>query len=156
MEPNTVIPYAAEPIAPSALTPLVPRAVVRRLIVGVIWANVALALIATGVVVIAGRADWWSPLAASVVIAAMCAIASVLILSSAAGRTVDWLVTFVMATAGVRVFVSLMGLIVAVKAFHTPDELTGLGVVCFYVVTLVVETTLLTRALAASAGDKHA
>lgn len=156
MESNTEISYASRPVAPAALTPLTPRAVVRRLVVGVVWANVIAAFVATAVVAVTRRADWWSPLAASIVVAAICAVASVAILSAAAGRTVDWLVTFVMATAAARLFVSLIGLIVSVKAFHTPDEATGLLVICFYVVTLVVETTLLTRALAASAGENHA
>ena len=144
MEPNAAQPAANAPV------PVIPAATLRTLAVGVTWANVAVAVVATAVVALAKQADWWTPLAASVVVAAIGAIASIAVLSMAAGRTVDWLITFVMGVAGVRMFVSLIGLVVAVMGLHAQPELTALLICCFYAVTLIVETGLLARSAGAA------
>ena len=129
----------------NAPVPVIPATVVRRLARGVVRANVIVAGIALLVIEWSGRDDWWMPLAASVVVGFVGVIASVAVLSMAAGRTIDWLVTFVMGVAGVRMFVSLIGLVVAVMGLKVHAEATALLICCFYTVTLVVETGLLVR-----------
>lgn len=143
MEPNTV-PAANAPV------PVIPAAAVRRLARGVTRANVIVAGVSLLVIEWSGRADWWIPLAASVVVGFIGVAASVAVLSMAAGRTVDWLVTFVMGVAGLRMFVSLIGLVIAVKALHAHAEATALLICCFYAVTLIVETGLLVRTAGAA------
>lgn len=131
------------PVALPTLSAEVPRV----LATGVVVANAVAVVLAAIVIVVTKHADWWPAFTAAVVIAVLCAIGSVLVLSKAAGRSMDWLVTFVMGTSAVRMAVSLIGLIVAVKAFGTPPEATGFMICGFFAVTLVVETSLLNRVL---------
>ena len=131
----------------------------RVLATGVVVANVAAGLVAAGIIAAMHRSDWWPALLAAGVIAMLCAIASVLVLAKAAGNSIEWLVTFVMGASAVRMGVSLVGLLVAVKTLKTPAEATGFLICGFYAVTLIVESSLLNRVLRKSAvaqvGETH-
>ena len=139
--------HAASPqISISQPIAVVSSALTRRLGVRVVAVNVVTLAVAAGVIAVASPAGGTRALGAAAAVGLVAAGGSVAILMTAAGRTVDWLVTIVMAASGVRLFVSLIGLLVAVKAFNTSPEWTA-GVICaLYVATLAAESVTLATA----------
>lgn len=127
--------------------PVVSTTLPRMLAKYVVTANLFFIAIAALVILGLHRSEYWLALEASILVAATSVIASVTILGKAAGKSVDWLVTFVMGAAVIRVGVSLIGLIAAILVFGSPAMSTVILVCSYFFVTLVVETSLLARSL---------
>lgn len=136
----------ANPTAPAAVVPTTSPAVVRGISRAVALAGLGAGIGCAGVTLLAHRADWWPAFGAATIVSLIGAVGAVAVLSQAAGKSVDWLVTLVMGATAVRMLVSLFGLLVAIKAFHTPDEATAYMVCAYYAAMLIAETTLLARA----------
>jgi len=129
--------------------PTVSGRLIRQLPVGVLVTNSVVALIAALVVLIAGRPDWWPAFATACGVAVVNAVLSLWIIAGAAGKSADHVVTMVMLLAGVRIGVSILGLITAVLALSLNPEATAVMICGFYAATLIVESALVHRALKA-------
>ncbi|HEX8323051.1 MAG TPA: hypothetical protein VF595_03980 [Tepidisphaeraceae bacterium] len=139
------------PPASHAPVPTTPAALTRRLVRTVTAATLLTAAVLAGVVQLSGRPEWWPAFGAATVVSVAAGFLSVVVLSMAAGKTVDWLVTYVMGGAAARMFVSLFGLLICVMGLKTPAEPTGYMICCYFVVLLVAESTVLNRATQANA-----
>ena len=139
--------------------PTMSSALSRRLPLSVAGAGLITGLIGVALIETLGRPDWWPAFEAASIVAAIGVIVSISILRQTAGRRVDTAVTVVMAASVVRVMVSLIGLIVAVKLYKAPPDATGLMICGYYAAMLVAETTLVSRATRGAAvkiGDGNA
>ncbi|HEX8341339.1 MAG TPA: hypothetical protein VF624_10565 [Tepidisphaeraceae bacterium] len=146
---------------PTAPTPIVEPAAARALPLAVLGTFAATAAALSGIVALSGKPGWWPALAAATAVAFAGAIASVAVLRRAAGKRVDEAVTLAMAASLVRIAVSAVGVLVAVKTLGPVAEATGFMICGYYAVTLAAETVLLSRAagghespLAPAATDK--
>lgn len=135
--------------------PVTPATLTRRLAAGTVAVNL-IAIVAAAVLInFLTFSDRWQAFGVASATAVIAAFASVAVLSMAAGRTVDWLVTFVMGAAAVRLLIALVGLLVAVQGLKLTPTLAA-GLICwFYVVTLVTESLMLGRAVRGPAGGTH-
>jgi hypothetical protein len=140
---------------PAQSLPTTPATLTRRLAAGTVAVNLIAIVVAAGLVAFLKFEDRWQTYGVATATAVLAAFASVAVLSMAAGRTVDWLVTFVMGAAAVRLLIALIGLLVAVQGLKLTPTLAA-GLICwFYVVTLVTESLMLGRAVRGPAGGTH-
>ncbi len=120
---------------------------IRQLPRSVVVTNGAVAAIIAMVVLFAGHPGWWSAFAGALVVAAVNAVLSLWIILHSAGKPADHVVTMVMLLAGVRTGISVVGLLLAIKVFSLTPNATAVMICGFYAATLVVESTLVHRAL---------
>lgn len=120
---------------------------VRRLPWAVLGTFIGVSVVLAMVVFGAGRPEWWSCLAAGGIVGGVCAIASVVIILSAAGKTAEYVVTMVMLLAAVRIGISLIGLLVSVLVLDLPRNPTALMICGYYAATLVVESLLIRQSV---------
>jgi hypothetical protein len=128
---------------------------IRQLPISVVVTLVVVAMISLVIVLLSGRADWWPALLGASVVATICAAASVVIILSSSGKPADYVITMIMLLAGVRTGISLIGLIVGVKALHLPAEALALMICGYYTAMLLVETLLVRRALTDAPDATH-
>lgn len=120
---------------------------VRKLPLAVLGTWVGVCFILAIVVLGAGRPEWWSCLAAGGIVGGVCAIVSVVIILSSAGKPAEYVVTMVMLLAAVRIGISLIGLLVAVLVLDLPRNPTALMICGYYAATLIVESFLVRQAV---------
>lgn len=132
---------------PKPQLPTVSGQLIRQLPVAVIATLLGVAVGIAAIVLIAGRPEWWPAYAAASVVALLCAIASLVIIATSAGKPADYAVTMVMLLAAVRVGISIIGLLVAIMALEFPAQSTAMMVCGYYAATLIVESVLVRRAL---------
>jgi ABC-type transport system involved in multi-copper enzyme maturation permease subunit len=130
-----------------ARQPTVSPVLIRQMPIAVLATVLATAGIAAIGIGLTHRADWWPAYVASLVVAMIGALASVVIILRSAGKPADFVVTMVMLLSLVRIGVSLIGLIVCVKVLQTPPDPTAAMIGGYYVATLLVESLLVRRAL---------
>ncbi|MBC7784576.1 MAG: hypothetical protein H7144_12125 [Burkholderiales bacterium] len=136
------------PITPAPV-PTVSPALIRQLPMAVAATVFAVALVIAIIIVVTPQPQWWPAFIGATVVAAVAMIASVAILLSSAGKPADYVITMTMLLAGVRVGVSLIGLIVCIMAFSITPVAVAMMICGYYVATLIVESTLVSRALRA-------
>jgi hypothetical protein len=132
---------------PKPLPTTVSPQLIRQLPVAVIVTLIGVAVVIVAIVLLAGRPEWLPAFAAASVVAILCAIASLVIILSSAGKPADYVVTMVMLLAAVRVGVSIVGLLVAIMALEFPAKSTAMMICGYYAATLIVESVLVRRAL---------
>lgn len=120
---------------------------VRRLPWAVLGSFVGVSVVLVLVIVGAGRPEWWPCLAAGGIVGGVCALASVVIILSSAGKPAEYVVTMVMLLAAVRIGISLIGLLVSVLALDLPRNPTALMICGYYAATLIVESFLVRQAV---------
>lgn len=128
---------------------------IRQLPIAVVTTLIVVAMVCAAVVLVSARADWWSPMLVASGVATMGAVASVVIILSSSGKPADYVITMVMLLAGVRTGISLIGLIVGIKALHLPAEALALMICGYYAAMLLVETWLVRRALTGAPASTH-
>jgi hypothetical protein len=131
---------------PKPQMPTVSPQLIRQLPVAVIATLLGVAVGIAAIVLIAGRPEWWPAYAAASVVAVLCAVASLVIIATSAGKPADYAVTMVMLLAAVRVGISIIGLLVAVLALDLPRNATAMMICGYYAATLFVESLLVRRA----------
>lgn len=148
-EPQPPSSTPPEPPKPKPL-PIVPASLLGTLLRVVPAVVIGAALVVAIALAVVGRVDWWAGYIPATVIAVIGGIAAIVVLSRAAGRPIDVAVTVIMAAAAVRIGVSAVGAIIAITALGSPMVPTALLVCGYYVVTLVAESVVFSRAVQAA------
>ncbi len=133
---------------PAPIATVSPK-LVKQLPVVMIAATLGIgALIAIAIFVL-GKPEWWPAFYAAIVVAALSALFSVMIILRSAGKPADYVVTMVMLLSVVRVAVSLIGLMICVLALKIMAIPVTVMICSYYFVTLLVESILISKALKA-------
>jgi hypothetical protein len=111
-----------------------------RLILLVAGAYLACGVILGLATLLAGRADWWRPMAAAAAIAAMAAIMSVSVLLIGLGRGPTAAISAVIAATAVRLLCTIVGCVTAVAVGGIAAAPLLLFSVAFYFTTLLSES----------------
>jgi hypothetical protein len=127
--------------------PTVSPALLRSLPPVVLGSVVAVAIVSAAVILAMHRPEWWSAFWVGTGVAVLGAITSVLIILRSAGKPADFVITMVMLLSAVRLGVSLVGLMVGVLALKAAPVPTAVIICSYYVVTLFVESFLVSRSL---------
>lgn len=139
-------PAESEP-APKKPIPVVPTSLSATLVRLVPAVVIGSALLLAGVLQFAGQPEWWAGYWPATIIAILCGIVSIVLLSRAAGQPVDAAIAVVMMAAGARIAISVIGVVIAAQTLHKPLTSTALLTCGYYVVTLIVESVVLSNAV---------
>ncbi len=137
----------SEPTTAKPQTPTVSPQLIRQLPVAIVVTLLVVAAVFAAVVLLAHRSDWWPAYGFATAAGLICAIVSGMIILSSAGKPADYVVTMMMLLAGVRVGISVIGLIVGVKVLALPPVITAMMICGYYAAMLIVESLLVRRAL---------
>lgn len=137
-QPSASEPAGKMPTVSPALLRTLPRAVVVTLLV-------TGALIA-GIVFLSDHdAGTWKAFAGASVVATIGAIASVAIILMSAGKPADYVITMVMALAGVRTMLSVGGILVLALALKMALVPVAMMICGYYAGTLIVESLVVSQ-----------
>ncbi|MGN6507457.1 MAG: hypothetical protein ACTHM6_18020 [Tepidisphaeraceae bacterium] len=156
--PTPAVSAPAAPAPASAVSstlraiPTLSPALARQLPGAVVLAGLAAAAGMALLIVAQHRPEWWAAYQSASIVGIVSMVVSVLILRQLAGKPVDTAVLFVMAASGIRMGVSLVGLLIVTHGLQTPGEAVGFMICGYYAAMLIAETTLLYRATRVSSG----
>ena len=147
--PSSAAPSSTSTTKPTSLPPIpiVPNSLKRSLLTVVPAVVIGSAVLVAIALVITRRGDWWPGYLPATIVSVLGGIAAIAVLSRAAGRPVDVSMTCVMAAAGIRIAISVIGVAIAVKVFETPQTPTATLACGYYVATLLAESVVLSRAV---------
>ncbi len=124
-------------------TPYPIASAVLKLSAAVLGAIGLTAIVLAGVVVLAGRNDWWVPLGVATIVSLLAALLSMVPIVLSLGRGPMAAATGHFIATGVRVVISIGGCFLAVKARGLPAAPTMLLMVPYYFAVLAAESTML-------------
>ena len=105
------------------------------------------AVLSAGIIKASKDASWWTAWQAGTLVAVLAVLGSLAVIRQAIGKPVSVMPAVTMLLSGVRLGISLTGLIVAVKAYKMPPEPTAVMICGYYAVVLIVESFVMHRAL---------
>jgi hypothetical protein len=117
-------------------------------LVAVVFGTIVLTAIAlAGLIVAAGRADWWAPFAVATGVTVVAAVLSITPMVLSLGRGPAASAVAHMIATGVRVVISLGGCFVIAKLRGLPMAPTLLFMMPYYLTVLAAESTMLARSI---------
>ncbi len=143
--PSSIVPSSTVPV-PMKPIPVVPGSLTRKLAIAVPAVVIGSAFLLAVCLQFSGHPEWWAGYWPATVIAVLGGIVSIVLLSRAAGQPVDAAISVVLMAAGARIAISVIGVIVAVQTLQKPLISTTMLACVYYVVTLIVESVMLSNA----------
>lgn len=139
-----------------AQAPALPAGTAGRAVVGMICALAVAAGSAAALLALVGREDWWRGLIAATVVSTLATLLSMVPLVWGLRRSLHAAVAGYFVAMGVRMVVTFVGCVLAVKVGGYPADPTLLLLVALYGAVLLAETGTVTVALWTRSASKSA
>jgi hypothetical protein len=127
--------------------PVVHGPIMHTLLTAVICAVAGTAMCIAGIIFLLKPESGFGGFGLATLVAVVGAMSAVILLPGIVGKSVDRALSVVMLTAGVRVTVSALGAVTAVRGLGAPLESTAMMICGYYVATLLAESVVVSRAM---------